>query len=425
MEVEVFYAWQSDRPERVNRYLIRDAAAAACERITKDNSGGFVVSLDSDTQGVGGMCDIPQTILDKIDRCQVFLPDLTFVGATQDTSEPQLISNPNVLFELGYAVRSKGFGRVLAVMNEFYGGPKDQMFDVKRRWAIRYSLAEGSDKKTIKAAQQTLSSDMENGLRTIIAGIKPETGQPQQADRFESIRTRFETSVREGKFHDIGPGSSVLAICVAPTVPLALTSQNLATLSAPPPTGSFVGGWNPKTRARSTVASSKYGGDHGEPPATFAISELRADGTIVAANNNILDSATAVAWRRAIDKSTAVLNEGRYMGPSTFERVVINAVSQFAQLIGKVAAGEPLNVAVSLLHVKGYCLWASAGVASDVCLDDDIRPDSILNLDASALQDTQTCAALLRPMFDFIWQEFGFEGSSNYDHSGKWTAAYI
>ncbi len=66
MNATVFYAWQSDRPSKVNRNLIRGAAEAACKRITEDESNLWNLTLDSDTQGVAGMCDIPNTILEKI-----------------------------------------------------------------------------------------------------------------------------------------------------------------------------------------------------------------------------------------------------------------------------------------------------------------------------------------------------------------------
>ncbi len=66
MDVTVFYAWQEDRPKKLNRYLIRDAAKAACKRITDDSTNEFAVSLDEATLGTPGMCDIPNTILEKV-----------------------------------------------------------------------------------------------------------------------------------------------------------------------------------------------------------------------------------------------------------------------------------------------------------------------------------------------------------------------
>ena len=93
MDVTVFYAWEDDRPGKVCRYFIRDAAKEACERITSDPSNDWRVSLDEATQGVPGMCDIPNAILEKIRHCEVFLADLTFVGGTDAEGDVQLVSN--------------------------------------------------------------------------------------------------------------------------------------------------------------------------------------------------------------------------------------------------------------------------------------------------------------------------------------------
>ena len=110
MDITVFYAWQDDRPGKVNRYLIRDAALEACRQITEDIAIGHSLKLDQDTAGRPGMCDIPNTILKKIRDCDILLADLTFVGQSETKSanaKPQLVTNPNVTLELGYAVGSK------------------------------------------------------------------------------------------------------------------------------------------------------------------------------------------------------------------------------------------------------------------------------------------------------------------------------
>ena len=117
----VFYAWQSDRPRKVTRDLIRGAAEAACKRITEDDSNSWSLTLDSDTQGEAGMCDIPNTILEKIKKCDMFLADLTFVGKTDHGKDEQLMLNSNVLFELGFAASCLGFDSLIGVINEAYG----------------------------------------------------------------------------------------------------------------------------------------------------------------------------------------------------------------------------------------------------------------------------------------------------------------
>ena len=49
MDATVFYAWQSDRPRKTTRDLIRNAAEGACKRITEDYRI-LEPALDSDTE---------------------------------------------------------------------------------------------------------------------------------------------------------------------------------------------------------------------------------------------------------------------------------------------------------------------------------------------------------------------------------------
>jgi hypothetical protein len=62
MDIKVFYAWQDDRPGKINRYLIRDAAKDACNQINEEHANYCNLSLDESTLGVAGMCDIPWSV---------------------------------------------------------------------------------------------------------------------------------------------------------------------------------------------------------------------------------------------------------------------------------------------------------------------------------------------------------------------------
>lgn len=70
--------------------------------------------------GVSGSPPIFATILEKIDRAAIYVPDFTFVGKNLG-GEP--IPNPNVLIEYGWALKSLGYKRIVAVMNQAYGAP--------------------------------------------------------------------------------------------------------------------------------------------------------------------------------------------------------------------------------------------------------------------------------------------------------------
>src|SRR5260370_4940403 len=125
MQITVFYAWQSDRSGKVNHYLIRDVAQDACKRISDDKTNPWRVRLDSDAQGEAGMCDIPNTILKKIEKSDIMLADLTLVGRI-DGEREKLTPNPNVVFELGYAAAKMAFPSLIGVMNRAFGSVDGQ-----------------------------------------------------------------------------------------------------------------------------------------------------------------------------------------------------------------------------------------------------------------------------------------------------------
>ena len=206
MEATIFYAWQADRPGTTNRYLIRDAAKAACDRITRDAATTWSVTLDSDTQGVAGMCDIPNTILEKIRNCDVFLADLTFVGRTDDAREGQKqMPNANVLFDLGFAAKCHGFDALVGVVNEAFGAMKGQVFDIKRRASLTYNLPEHADADSRKRERDRLSQDVESVLRTTLdAVVSGRHHLMTENANAELARLRHECAQKllQGTFHD-------------------------------------------------------------------------------------------------------------------------------------------------------------------------------------------------------------------------------
>ena len=77
----VFYSWQSDRPDRENRHLIRDALETAIAQVQADLGVEDALRLDQDTKGVPGNPVIVDAILKKIRNCRIFAPDLTYVAS--------------------------------------------------------------------------------------------------------------------------------------------------------------------------------------------------------------------------------------------------------------------------------------------------------------------------------------------------------
>ena len=165
----VFFSWQSDSPRKANRDLIHDAAADAISRIASGLRLDDAPRLDHDTLGVAGVPGIGETILGKIDRCGVFLADVSLVGRTTRTDKPaKLMPNSNILIELGYAAARIGWERLILVVNTAFGPVDALPFDLKfRRFPLAYIV--GDDRSELEAQQARLSTDIELALLTALS----------------------------------------------------------------------------------------------------------------------------------------------------------------------------------------------------------------------------------------------------------------
>ncbi len=165
IEFSVFYSWQSDLPDNTNRQAIRSALRAASSIVEEENSGIRLI-LDEATRGESGSPNIPATILDKIRSSDAFVCDIT----TINTSAPEDLRrtpNPNVIFELGYAVAHLGWGRIVMLFNEDMGEfPKDTPFDIDRHRASPYSLSLNDPKN--KSNRNKLNSLVTESIQAIV-----------------------------------------------------------------------------------------------------------------------------------------------------------------------------------------------------------------------------------------------------------------
>ena len=138
MPKSVFYAWQLDTNSKDNKIFIWDAICDACKSLSNDAIPEQSPRPEKDTDGIPGTPNIVQTIFNKIDECSVFIADVTFIA---QSTKSKLIPNPNVLFELGYAVKTIGWERTILVLNNAHGNANNLPFDMlQHRWPIEYRL---------------------------------------------------------------------------------------------------------------------------------------------------------------------------------------------------------------------------------------------------------------------------------------------
>ncbi len=165
IDFTVFYSWQSDLPDETNRRAIRSALRTASLIIEAENANIRIVQ-DEATRGESGSPSIPHTILDKIKACDAFVCDITTINASA-TEDLRRTPNPNVVFELGYAVAHLGWNRIVMLFNKELGNfPEDAPFDVDRHRASPYRLS--PDDPENKSNHRKLEDIATNAIRAIV-----------------------------------------------------------------------------------------------------------------------------------------------------------------------------------------------------------------------------------------------------------------
>lgn len=163
MKAVVFFSWQSDTPRSTNQDFIQRALELAAGELASAGSIEVDVAIDRDTIGVPGAPDIGATIFTKIDASDVFVADVTLINSAQAGRH---VPNPNVLVELGYALRAIGSSRVLLVQNEAYGPPESLPFDLRFRKTLVYRSSDDAD--ALVQQRETLTASLRRELELIL-----------------------------------------------------------------------------------------------------------------------------------------------------------------------------------------------------------------------------------------------------------------
>jgi hypothetical protein len=157
----LFYSWQATTKGSANRNLIRASLSKALDELNEDLTveGREEITLDSDTANTPGSPDIINVILEKIDSSTLFVADVTFVNGTQP--------NSNVMFELGYALKSLGDSNIILLFNEHYGQPKDLPFDLGFKRALLYRCDPDAEEKA--AIKKELAAKLKAAVNGILS----------------------------------------------------------------------------------------------------------------------------------------------------------------------------------------------------------------------------------------------------------------
>lgn len=157
--MKIFYSWQSDTDQKINRYFIQDALLKIAKNFEKENI--LNIEIDQATRDEPGSPDISDTIFKKIDECAIFVADISFIN--EDEAKKRT-PNPNVLIELGYAIKKIGFEKIILIFNKQFGIVEKLPFDISHRRPLQYQYNNRLDKKT---ALDNLTTNLEKAILLI------------------------------------------------------------------------------------------------------------------------------------------------------------------------------------------------------------------------------------------------------------------
>jgi hypothetical protein len=453
----VFYAWQSDSPTNTNRNFIESAAKAAIKQFQKTGVIDSSPRLDKDTKDVPGIPDIANTILDKIRSADVFLADLTYVGGIyEESGKPpaDVIPNPNVMIELGYALAELGWERIVTVINTHYGSQENLPFDLRnRRWPLDYNLSPDAredirkeqkeklvqmishainliaelpprDKsqtldqriQTLETTISLLNSSLAQQSRSLIEALqKNKMAEPEPKQRCAQNLAALIDRIQVGSFEDMPSTSPQLVITILPETPhssLDIFGKNREELTTKlRPLDAY--GWDVRTYGERLVTFSK--------PKNMinAVTELTIHGIINATGEEIISGPmehfSIVAPETTKDTDVIPI--------MSVERSIIETVTQYCQALINLGVRGTLLVGFAIINLRKSILFVGARVSSlhsRVYEGNKIIPPPVEIPEGADFQNPQTVAKALRPAFDFIWREYNYQRSLNYGSTGEW-----
>ena len=134
-QYRIFYSWQSDY--NASKMLINDALDAVQKKLKKE---GIYVEIEQGGGGCG-FISIEDSVRIKINRCDIFVGDVTPVGNV--AMKGKLLPNANVMYEMGIATECMHADRILAVAMKGDWKEENMPFDFNHYNMIKFDESSG------------------------------------------------------------------------------------------------------------------------------------------------------------------------------------------------------------------------------------------------------------------------------------------
>lgn len=349
------------------RELCKDVSALA------NSQGGYLFFGVSETKG------IPTSI-----------PGVEFGDAERQRFYQILMSgiSPRIQCVQDTAIPLKNGKVVLAVRTE----PDGYLHQVKYDDERYYKRA-----GTITVSMQ--SSDVE----TFFMGGSRST----RTEQIQEVVHSYYAELRSRTYFKGVEGKGIVAMVVIPEVAsckldMGNLPEDVITLFQP----LYCSGWNSEITGRSRFTFGRGWEDR----VPYAVTEVTELGVVKAFNSFMLEN--------RYDQPQLPEGCTGYVPSVAYLRESIITFHRYLNSLKQLGVSPPFYVHTALLLVQGYILYVDPNrllKPSRILRSEDVLPDLVLVSTEDQFKDFPSMATALRPMFDFVWREFGLGRCYDFD----------
>lgn len=162
----------------------------------------------------------------------------------------------------------------------------------------------------------------------------------------------------------------------------------------------FAGGWNHHINLDGFVLYSGASGAIGASKVDSSYTQFFRSGCVEAVSTMLFD-------QRGSHLVLAGLG---------YERELVTRVAEYTNTLVKVGVTHPIIVTMAILGARGSVLLPASGFFDGRPLDRDavVLPEVLFE------RPDQDVKTTMRPLFDAVWNAYGYPRSFNYDEKGQW-----
>jgi len=238
-------------------------------------------------------------------------------------------------------------------------------------------------------------------------------GPADRKEEIEQFITNYHAALRSKQYFKGVTGQGICTVAIVPEVAsykldFGNLPHDINLLFSP----MYCSGWDSEITGRARFTF----GRHRDEKTPYAVTKITELGELKAFNTFLLEN--------RYGRAPLPEHVTGYVPSIAYERELINSIHQYLSSFAQLGVSPPFFVNCALVGLRGYIMYVDPiqfSTYGRVLQQDDVLPPSVKFVANADFASREAVTKVLRPTFDFIWREFGFQRSFNYTDDGEWA----